>query len=79
MPGWVVEIIDVALWDLMGKETGLPVFRLLGGAARTSIPLFWSTRSGWGMEPAEMLDRVEAGRDLGFSAFKIRMDWRGWP
>ncbi len=55
LPGWAVGIIDVALWDLMGKETGLPVFRLLGGAARTAIPLYWSTGSGWRMEPAEML------------------------
>ena len=78
MPGWVVGIIDVALWDLMGKETGLRVFRLLGGAARTTIPLYWSTGSGWGMEPPEMLDRVRAGWDMGFRAFKIRMDWRGW-
>ena len=78
MPGWVVGIIDVALWDLMGKETGLSVYRLLGGAARTTIPLYWSTGSGWGMEPTEMLDRVKAGWDLGFRAFKIRMDWRGW-
>jgi len=78
MPGWVVGIIDIALWDLMGKETGLPVFRLLGGAARTSIPLYWSTGSGWRMEPPEMLDRVKSGWNLGFRAFKIRMDWRGW-
>ena len=78
MPGWVVGIIDVALWDLMGKETGLPVFRLLGGAARTTIPLYWSTGSGWQIEPPEMLDRVTAGWDLGFRAFKIRMDWHGW-
>ena len=25
-----------------------------------------------------MLDRVKAGWDLGFRAFKIRMDWHGW-
>ena len=25
-----------------------------------------------------MLDRVKAGLDLGFRAFKIRMDWHGW-
>ena len=78
LPGWVVGVIDIALWDLMGKEAGLPVFRLLGGAARTTIPLYWSTGSGWRMEPSEMLDQVKAGWGLGFRAFKIRMDWRGW-
>lgn len=78
IPGWVVGIIDVALWDLMGKEVGLPVFQLLGGAARTTIPLYWSTGSGWRLEPAEMVGRVRDGWDLGFRAFKIRMDWRAW-
>ena len=77
-PGYVVGVIDVALWDLMGKETGLPVHRLLGGATRTAIPLYWSTGSGWRMDPPEMLARVQAGWDMGFRAFKIRMDWRSW-
>ncbi len=62
----------------MGKETGLPVFRLVGGAARTTIPLYWSTGSGWRMDTTEMLSQVKAGWDSGFRAFKIRMDWRGW-
>ena len=78
LPGWVVGIVDVALWDLLGKETGLPVYQLMGGAARKHIPLYWSTGSGWRMEPAEMLDLVKDGWERGFRAFKIRMDWRGW-
>lgn len=78
LPGWVVGIVDVALWDLLGKETGLPVHTLMGGAARTRIPLYWSTGSGWRMQPEEMLDLVKDGWDRGFRAFKIRMDWRGW-
>ena len=65
-------------WDLFGKETGLPVHTLMGGAARTTIPLYWSTGSGWRMQPEEMLDLVKQGWDMGFRAFKIRMDWKGW-
>ncbi len=78
LPGWLVGIIDVALWDLLGKETGLPVHTLMGGAARTRIPLYWSTGSGWRMQPEEMLELVREGWELGYRAFKIRMDWRGW-
>jgi L-alanine-DL-glutamate epimerase-like enolase superfamily enzyme len=78
LPAMVVGTIDVALWDLLGKETGQPVFTLMGGATRKEIPLYWSTGSGWKMQPEEMLEKVREGWDAGYRAFKIRMDWRGW-
>jgi L-alanine-DL-glutamate epimerase-like enolase superfamily enzyme len=78
LPANVVGVIDVALRDLLGKETGQPVYNLMGGAARTTIPLYWSTGSGWKFTPQEMLDIVKVGFDMGFEAFKIRMDWKGW-
>jgi D-arabinonate dehydratase/D-galactarolactone cycloisomerase len=78
LPAGVVGVIDVALWDLLGKETGQPVYNLMGGAARTTIPLYWSTGSGWKFTPQEMLNIVKVGFDMGFEAFKIRMDWKGW-
>jgi D-arabinonate dehydratase/D-galactarolactone cycloisomerase len=78
LPGWVVGVVDVALWDLLGKDTGLPVHALMGGAARNTIPMYWSTGSGWRMQPEDMLELVKTGWDMGFRAFKIRMDWRGW-
>ena len=78
LPGAVVGSVDIALWDLLGKETGQPVFTLMGGATRKEIPLYWSTGSGWKMQPEEMLEKVREGWDTGYRSFKIRMDWRGW-
>ncbi len=78
VPANVVGVIDVALWDLFGKETGLPVYTLMGGAARTRIPLYWSVGSGWRMQPEDMLEKVKEGWDASYRAFKIRMDWKGW-
>ena len=40
-PG-ALAAIDIALWDLLGKSTGLPVWRLLGGACNR-IPAYAST------------------------------------
>tara|TARA_R110002020_G_scaffold15143_43_gene53961 strand:+ start:5611 stop:6771 length:1161 start_codon:yes stop_codon:yes gene_type:complete len=35
----VVSAVDLALWDILGKATGQPVWRLLGGA-RSEVPLY---------------------------------------
>lgn len=38
-----ISAVDNALWDLRGRLLGLPVWRLLGGAGRPSIPAYAST------------------------------------
>ena len=68
-------VIDIALWDIVGKRAGLPIHALLGGAARTDIGLYWSVGDGFEKTPDQMVADVLRGRDQGFEAFKIRMDW----
>lgn len=70
-----IGAIDIACWDIFGKAVGMPLYELLGGAARTRIKLYWSTGLGGNLEPKQMLAKVEAGLNEGFQAFKIRMDW----
>ena len=35
-----ISAIDIALWDLLGKLTNQPIYVLLGGACRQSIPTY---------------------------------------
>jgi D-galactarolactone cycloisomerase len=62
--------IDIALWDILGKVTGQPISRLLGGRQRESIKPYGSMLMG---QPEVMRTRLEEGLARGFKAFKI-----GW-
>lgn len=66
----VVSGIDIALWDILGKATGLPVAQLLGGIHRRKVKPYCSLLME---EPAKMKDVVAEYRAKGFRAFKI-----GW-
>jgi L-alanine-DL-glutamate epimerase-like enolase superfamily enzyme len=35
-----ISAIDIALWDLAGKVANQPIYKLLGGASRESIPIY---------------------------------------
>jgi len=35
-----LSAVDIALWDLLGKATGQPIYKLLGGASRQSIRIY---------------------------------------
>ena len=62
--------IDIALWDLLGKATGQPVGRLLGGRHRERVRPYASVLMDQPDVLAEHLRKIKA---QGFRAFKI-----GW-
>jgi D-galactarolactone cycloisomerase len=62
--------IDIALWDILGKVTGMPVGRLLGGIYRKRVQPYCSLLMD---QPALMFEVVSQYRAQGFRAFKI-----GW-
>ena len=35
-----LSAVEIALWDLLGKRCGLPLYQLLGGKSRTQIPTY---------------------------------------
>jgi L-Ala-D/L-Glu epimerase / N-acetyl-D-glutamate racemase len=65
-------LIDTALWDLKGKISGQPVWRLLGGAQPKPIPV---TGILFGDTPAAMLADAERTVGRGIRALKVKL-WR---
>ena len=39
-----MSAVEIACWDLLGKSLGMPLHRLLGGAARDQVPVY---ANGW--------------------------------
>jgi len=62
--------IDIALWDILGKATGQPVGRLLGGRYRERVRPYASILM---QEPGPLADHLLRLKAQGFNAFKI-----GW-
>jgi D-galactarolactone cycloisomerase len=62
--------VDIALWDILGKATGQPVGRLLGGRYRTKVRPYASIIM---REPGELAEMLTELRRRKFRAFKI-----GW-
>lgn len=62
--------IDIAMWDILGKATGQPVGRLLGGRYRDRVRPYASLLM---REPGPLSEHLHSIRAQGFQAFKI-----GW-
>lgn len=62
--------IDIALWDILGKVTGQPIGRLLGGRYRDKVRPYASLLMD---EPEPLAEHLKKLKTQGFRAFKI-----GW-
>lgn len=62
--------IEMALWDLLGKMAGLPVYRLLGGPVRSVVPTKFSIS---GLEPARSAEIAAWAVEQGFRTMKVKV------
>lgn len=60
-----IGAIEIALWDILGQALGVPIYKLLGGAARKRIRLYKDV----GSTPEEFLKAKSEGYTAAKSAF----------
>ena len=70
--GAVISAIDMALWDILGQSLSVPVYQLLGGASRLSVPCFATPAALTGPECVERA-REFADRGWRYLRFGIGM------
>jgi L-alanine-DL-glutamate epimerase-like enolase superfamily enzyme len=68
-----ISAVDIALWDLLGKDAKQPVYRLLGGRTKPQIPLYASRL--YAMPLDELRVETQKYKDEGYQALKLRFGW----
>ena len=68
-----ISALDIAIWDLMAKATGRPVFKLLGGRTKEKIPVYASKLYS---QPLDRLaEEARSYLDQGYRMMKMRFGW----
>ena len=62
--------IDMALWDIYGQETGIPIYKLLGGNLREEVDYFYYLQ--WD-ELGSFIKQCEEGHEKGYEVFYMKI------
>jgi len=64
-----ISVVDCALWDLKGRYFNAPVYQLLGGPTRDTIPAYASAL-GYSLDPELVQERAQEIVQQGYRATK---------
>lgn len=64
-----ISAIDCALWDLKGRWANAPVYKLLGGPIRETLPAY-ASMLGYSIEPEKAAERAKEAVAQGYQAMK---------
>jgi mannonate dehydratase len=67
--------VDGALWDILGKRCGVPVYQLLGGKVRTAVPLYCHAAA---REPAALEDQIRKWMAQGYRYVRVQLATPGF-
>lgn len=62
--------VDIALWDILGKRAGMPLYKLLGGKVRKGADLYFHAR---GRTFDELVDHGRQAVDRGYRYVRLQM------
>ena len=68
-----ISAVDIALWDLLGKATKQPVFKLLGGRTKPKIPVYASRLYSTPLD--ELAREATKYKNEGYKMMKMRFGW----
>ncbi len=71
-----IAAVDTALWDIKGKQAGLPLYQLLGGASRTGVMVYGHAN---GTTIEETVEAAKAYQAQGYKAIRLQSGVPGLP
>lgn len=72
--GNAISGVDMALWDIKGKQAGMPVYELLGGKCREGAAVYVHAD---GRDPQEVADNVRRLMAEGYRYVRVQMGGYG--
>lgn len=63
-----ISAVEIALWDILGKSLGTPIYQLLGGAARHRVRMYAHVR---GATPEALAEHAVSLVESGYTALKF--------
>jgi galactonate dehydratase len=73
-----ISAVEVALWDLLGKACGQPVYQLLGGRVHDRLPAYANGWYGGAQTPDEFAQRAQHVAARGYGALKFDPFGTAW-
>src|SRR5262245_6813814 len=67
--------VDGALWDILGKRCGMPLYKLLGGRVRAAVPLYTHASA---REFPQLEDQIQKFKAEGYRYIRVQLSVPGY-
>jgi galactonate dehydratase len=71
MHSTAISAVDCSMWDILGKASGLPVYKLFGGPTRLRVPVYCHCSAG--NTPEDFAQNAKGCKNRGYQAIKTTL------